>query len=255
MPALDLPNGTHLHYHVEGAGPALLALAPGGLFSRRELWAIREDGRPRGSVDPRQAFVDRFTVITVDQRNAGQSHAAITARDGWRDYAEDNLLLLDALGIERFHVLGACIGPSFALKIIDIAPARVLSAVLQQPIGRAEGNAHLRSESFAKWAAALSEQGRELNPQALSALEHNLFSGDFVYSVSRAFVQACRTPLLVLPGDDARHPREVALELARLAPKATLFEGWQTAAGQARYREVLEDFFNQQPIAQGQPHP
>ncbi|MBB3103339.1 hypothetical protein [Azomonas macrocytogenes] len=39
MPDLLLSNGTHLHYQCHGRGPALLALAPGGLHSRSELWA------------------------------------------------------------------------------------------------------------------------------------------------------------------------------------------------------------------------
>ncbi|WP_420826733.1 hypothetical protein [Azomonas macrocytogenes] len=60
--------------------------------------------------------------------------APITARDGWDNYAIDNLLLMDSLGIDHFHVLGACIGPSFALKLIELVPDRVSSAVLQQPI-------------------------------------------------------------------------------------------------------------------------
>lgn len=245
MPAIDLPNGTHLQYALCGAGPVLLALAPGGLHSRSELWQRREDGKPRAGVSPVQAFAHSHTVLTLDQRNAGRSAAPISASDGWEDYAQDHLLLLDALGIECCHIIGACIGPSFALKIIERAPERVLSAVLQQPIGKSDDNGALRSESFRVWAQGLVAQGRQLEPQVMQAFERNLFGSDFVYSVTRDFVRTCSTPLLVLPGNDARHPQAIGEEIAALAPNARLFADWQTVDGQARYAGTLKAFFDQ----------
>lgn len=241
MPSVHLANGTHLHYEISGQGPVLLAFAPGGLKSRSALWLRREDGRERGIIGPVEAFSRHFRVLTLDQRNAGQSRAPLNATDGWDAYADDHLLLLDALGIECCHVLGACIGPSFALKLIERAPDRVLSAVLQQPIGKSPDNAQLRREMFQTWAEGLEHP---VDPPLLDAIEHNLFGGDFVYSVSRDFVRHCQTPLLVLPGDDARHPRAVAEEIAALAPNAQVFADWQSSAGKARYIEVLQRFFN-----------
>lgn len=243
MATIDLPNGTHLHYQVTGEGHALLALAPGGLLSRSELWTHREDGRPRGLVDPVQAFSPRFKVITVDQRNTGGSHAPIIAHDTWDEYAHDNLQLLDALGVEQCHVLGACIGPSFALKMISLAPQRFLSAVLQQPIGKTAQNIELRRASFQTWADTLHVRNVFPAPDVLQAVEHNLFASDFVYSVGRDFVRTCTTPLLVLPGDDARHPRLISEEILALAPNAQAFDDWQTSAGQLRYAATLEQFF------------
>lgn len=241
MPSINLANGSHLQYEVSGQGPVLLAFAPGGLKSRSELWLRREDGRPRGIIGPVEAFAERFTVLTLDQRNAGQSRAPLSASDGWDAYADDHLLLLDALGIEHCHLLGACIGPSFALKLIERAPQRVVSAVLQQPIGKSPDNGALRREMFQAWGGSLDTP---VEQPVLASIEHNLFGGDFVYSVSRDFVRHCQTPLLVLPGDDARHPRAVAEEIAELAPNAKLFADWQTDAGKARYIDELQHFFN-----------
>ena len=243
MPAIDLPNGSHIQYEISGQGPVILALAPGGLHSRSELWARREDGQPRGIISPVDAFKSQYPVLTLDQRNAGQSSAPITANDGWQDYAQDHLLLLDALNIPRCHIIGACIGPSFALKIIELAPHRVLSAVLQQPIGSSDDNLLLRQASFRSWTDKLIAQGRQLDPLVLQAVERNLFGADFVYSVSRDFVRRCDAPLLVLPGNDARHPRAIGEEIAALAPNAELFSDWETPAGQTRYRQHLLAFF------------
>ncbi|HEY0285564.1 MAG TPA: hypothetical protein VGC62_00865, partial [Pseudomonas sp.] len=61
VPAIDLPNGSHIHYEISGHGPGILALAPGGLHSRSELWTRREDGRPRGIISPVEAFGEHCT--------------------------------------------------------------------------------------------------------------------------------------------------------------------------------------------------
>ena len=43
---------------------------------------------------------------------------------------------------------------------------------------------------------------------------------DFVFTVTRDFVRACQTPILVLPDDVPAHLYAVAMETVRLAPKA-----------------------------------
>src|SRR5262249_17231574 len=45
-------------------------------------------------------------------------------------------------------------------------------------------------------------------------------SADFVFTVTRDFVRACRTPVLILPDDIPAHPYAVAMEAAMLAPNA-----------------------------------
>jgi hypothetical protein len=45
-------------------------------------------------------------------------------------------------------------------------------------------------------------------------------NADFVFTVTRDFVRACQTPILVLPDDTPPHPYEVAMEVAHLAPNA-----------------------------------
>ena len=52
----------------------------------------------------------RFTVIGMDQRNAGHSRGTVRSTHGWHTYASDHLALMDHLGHRRFHVLGGCIG-------------------------------------------------------------------------------------------------------------------------------------------------
>ena len=45
---------------------------------------------------------------------------------------------------------------------------------------------------------------------------------DFLFTVTRDFVKACQTPVLVLPDDTAGHSLAVAIESAMLAPKGQL---------------------------------
>ena len=45
-------------------------------------------------------------------------------------------------------------------------------------------------------------------------------NADFVFTVTRDFVRACQTPILVLPDDVPPHPYAVAMESAMLAPNS-----------------------------------
>jgi pimeloyl-ACP methyl ester carboxylesterase len=164
----------------------------------------------------------------MDQRNAGASRGPVSAADGWHTYAEDQLALLDELGVDRCHVLGGCIGGAFALALIARAPERVRSAVLQQPIGFSGTNRAVFYELFDGWATELRQQRSDLEDDALSPFRERMYGGDFVFSVDRSVVSRCPVPLLVLRGNDVYHPAEVSEEIARIAPDAELVATWKT---------------------------
>ncbi|MEE4360821.1 MAG: alpha/beta fold hydrolase [Pseudomonadales bacterium] len=218
MPSFE-QGDLHLEYEIHGDGAPVLLFAPGGMRSARALWT-------RATFDPRDVLADRWRLIAMDQRNAGRSRAPVAADDGWHSYAADHLALLDHLGIERCHLLGMCIGGSFALRLIQSAPDRIASAVLLQPIG-AEGNRDAFREMFDGWARELVAERADVTADALEQLRANMFDGDFVFSVDRAFVAGCGVPLLVLRGDDLYHPASVSEEIVRLAPHASLIRDWK----------------------------
>ena len=85
--------------------------------------------------NPLAALTDDFQVIAMDQRNAGQSTAPISATDGWDTYTTDQLALMDHLGVDRFAVAGMCIGGPYITGLCMAAPERVAAAVILQPIG------------------------------------------------------------------------------------------------------------------------
>lgn len=214
-----------VYYEEHGSGFPLLLFAPGGMHSRAAFWGER----PEAWFDPRVELSNEFRVIAMDQRNAGASRAPVSPRDGWHTYVADALALLDHLGVGELAVMGGCIGVSFALGLCAAVPGRVRAAVLQNPIGAsADGHDHF-SGMFDKWSEELRSDRPEVDPGTVAALGKNLFSGDFVFSVSRDFVRGCAVPMLVLPGGDGMHPPAIAEEIARLAPHATLVDGWRPA--------------------------
>ena len=95
-----------LYYEEHGKGFPLLLIAPGGMRSAVSFW-------DKVAWNPIAELADHYRVIAMDQRNAGNSTAPIRATDSWSVYTEDQLALMDHLGIDRFHVAGMCIGGSY----------------------------------------------------------------------------------------------------------------------------------------------
>jgi pimeloyl-ACP methyl ester carboxylesterase len=209
-----------LHYREYGQGYPVLLLAPGGMRSNIEFWQ-------RTPYDPTVELASQFRLIAMDQRNAGKSVAPISASDGWHVYVEDQLRLLDHLGIERCHVLGNCIGGAFALALAEAAPERITAAVLQQPIGRSSENRETFDQMFDGWAEEQKQKHPSLAAAAWSAFRENMYAGDFVFAASRDAVARCAAPLLVLMGNDIYHPSAISREIAELAPQAELVERWK----------------------------
>src|SRR5947209_7181463 len=143
MPSFE-HHGATIYYEEFGQGFPILTFAPAGLQSVIDVW-----NRPSAPVNPTTAFAANFRVIAMDQRNAGgQSHAPITAQDGWHTYAADHIALLDHLRIDRCHLYGQGIGGSFILSPLNAQPQRTSSAGLAQPIGRVGATAPGRPARF-----------------------------------------------------------------------------------------------------------
>ena len=154
---------------------------------------------PTAVFNAMEAFKGDFRCITMDQRNAngGESTGPIPASDPWGAFADDQLGLMDHLGIQKFFYMGYCVGGPFGLKLIDRAPDRVVAAVLCQPVGhRPENPDVMYKPGRDVWAPELRARRRlEITTESIEAYRHNLYRvrPDFVYSVSREFVRSCQT--------------------------------------------------------------
>lgn len=210
-----------IYYEVQGSGFPILLIAPGGMRSSIDAWSRIA---PFNAIEE---FTSEFRVIAMDQRNSGRSFAPI-GDDDWSSYTDDQAALLDHLGVERCHVMGGCIGCSYALGLMDRLGGRITSAVLQNPIGLANGNRHVFFGMVQDWASELRGARPDVDEEKLGRLAGRMFGGDFVFSVSRDFVKSCPTPLLVLPGNDDFHPTATAREIAELGRKVEYVElGWR----------------------------
>ena len=104
----------HISYKEVGSGFPLLATPGGGLDSVMANW-------PSQVFNAMEEFKNDFRCITMDQRNAngGESSGPVQTDDPWGVFADDQLGLMDHLGIDKFFFIGYCIGGPFALKLIE----------------------------------------------------------------------------------------------------------------------------------------
>ena len=123
-------GNVRIRYQEAGSGFPLLCTPGGGLNSRIGDWQ-------NAVINAMDVFKNDFRCITMDQRNAtgGESTGPVPVDNPWDAFADDQLGLMDHLGIRQFVFFGNCIGGSFALKLMERAPDRIVAAVLSQPIG------------------------------------------------------------------------------------------------------------------------
>jgi len=237
MPTFE-HDGATIYYEEFGKGFPILTFAPAGLASTIAVWS-----QPMSPINPTTEFSANYRVIAMDQRNAGgKSRASITANDGWHSYASDHVALLDHLGIERCHLYGQCIGGSFIMSLLKAQPQRFASAVLAQPIGRVGPMKPGRPARFDAWAKNLPDHP-EATEQVLDAFYQNLYAPGFVFSVDRAFVSGCKTPCLVLAGNDEAHPYPISEETAKLLPNAEFIPEWKQGEPLAAAKVRVKEFF------------
>jgi len=209
-----------IYYEEAGSGFPLLLLPGGGLNS---TIAGLKSGNPFPAIDE---FKGEYRSITADLRNApsGQSTGPVEVDRPWESYADDQLGLMDHLGIDKFMVLGFCIGGPFIGSLLKRAPNRVAAAVMAQPVGwRPEMRDRKYQGAFwSGWPAQITAKRPEITMQTADQFVTKMFetNPDFLFTVTRDFMRSCQNPILVLPDDVPAHPYAVAMECAMLAPKA-----------------------------------
>jgi len=207
-----------LHYEDSGSGYPLLCIAGGGLNSA--LTSLHG-----GPFDPFKEFAGEFRCIAADLRNAipGQSTGPLDVDRPWDSHTDDQLALMDHLGINKFMVIGFCIGGPFIWNLLKRAPDRVVAAVPAQPVGfRPEMPNVLYDGSMSGWGPDLVKRRPDITPATIEKYVSNMYRkpADFVFTVTRDFVRQCQTPVLILPDDIPAHPYAVAMECVMLAPKS-----------------------------------
>ena len=211
-------GAVRIHYEEAGSGFPLLLIPGGGLSGTIANLAS-------AVFNPIEELKGEYRCIMADLRNApaGQSTGPLEVERPWDSYTDDQLGLMDHLGIDRFMVMGFCIGGPFVWNLLRRAPDRVVAAVLAQPSGsRPEARDLFYQNNMKTWGPALLAKRPEITMETVDKFLTRMYrtNPDFVFTVTRDFVRNCQTPVLILPDDIPAHPYAVAMETAMLAPKA-----------------------------------
>src|SRR5262249_7527950 len=120
-----------IHYTEVGSGFPLLLIPGGGLNSAHSSW------QTASPFNPMERYRDDFRCVCADLRNAnpGQSRGPLPIDRPWDAYSDDQLGLMDHLGIREFLVMGFCIGGPMIHNLIKRAPERIVAAAMMQPSG------------------------------------------------------------------------------------------------------------------------
>jgi pimeloyl-ACP methyl ester carboxylesterase len=208
-----------IHYEEFGSGFPLLLIAGGALNST--IAGLRN---PFNVIEE---FKGEYRCIAADLRNAnpGQSTGPLEIERPWDSHTDDQVGLMDHLGIDKFMVMGFCIGGPFTWNILERVPNRVVAAVIAQPVGfRPEMPTALYDNGMTTWAPDFVKRRSDITMEMAEKYLTKMYrtNPDFVLTVTRDFVRNCQTPVLVLPDDTAAHSYAVAIESAMLAPKGQM---------------------------------
>jgi pimeloyl-ACP methyl ester carboxylesterase len=248
-------NDVEIHYVEAGQGePVLLIMGLGG---DHLAWGYQL-----------QAFAERHRVVAYDNRGVGQSSAPDQPYT-IAGMADDARGLMDALGIERAHVVGVSMGGMIAQELALDHPERVRSLHLGCTLARPD--AYLRAlvgawrdlrvrvppesalRTIALWLFApatynerpdfveMVVQAGLANPYPQSLAGFLRQSEAVLAHDTRSRLAALRCPALVSVGaDDLLVPPRFARELAALIPGAALQV--VPAAGHAYFWERIDAF-------------
>jgi pimeloyl-ACP methyl ester carboxylesterase len=197
-------ESVRIAYQDVGSGFPLLLIAGGGLNSKMA-------GLATSPFNPIEEFKGEYRCIAADLRNAsgGQSSGPLEIDRPWDAYTDDHLGLMDHLGIDKFMVLGFCIGGPFIWNLLKRAPDRVVAAVPAQPVGfRPEMPTLSYNNGMTGWGPDLVKRRPEITMETVDKFLTKMFrtDADFVYTVKRDFVRNCQTPVLIRRTTSPRIP-------------------------------------------------
>lgn len=120
---------------------------------------------------------DALQLVALDLRGRGRSETTPRGTYGWDNHALDVLGVADALGFERFAVVGLSMGGSVAMRLAAVARARLEAVVLVDVAGRVD-----------RGVGPLIERSVDRLGRVYASVDH--------------YLEAVRTQGLVDPGSD-----------------------------------------------------
>ena len=212
-------GSVRIYYEDVGSGFPLLIIPGGGLNSSISSLNTAVP------FNPLERYRNDFRCISADLRNAdlGQSTGPLETDRPWDAYSDDQLGLMDHLGVREFLVMGFCIGGPMIHNLLRLAQDRVVAAAMMQPSGFSPEHPNIFYENNTeRWAPQLCEKRSDVTMAEVHDFLTNMYTdrADFVFTVSRDFVRSLQTPLLIAPDNVPAHPYEAAMEVAEIAPNS-----------------------------------
>ncbi len=162
MPKLNI-HDAELHYDDTGSGAETIVFIHGLMLASESYAAQRE------------AFRDRYRVITFDLRGQGQSDKTADRLD-LDSLAEDTIALVERLNLGKPHLVGFSMGSFIAMRVAARRPDLVRSLTLIGASADAEEASHLpryaRLIRFVRWFGP-----RWIAPQLMKILFGDTFLG------------------------------------------------------------------------------
>jgi pimeloyl-ACP methyl ester carboxylesterase len=153
-------DGVKIHYIDRGKGEPIVLLHGG--TSSLESWVLA------GVV----ANLEKdFRVIALDARGAGRSSKPHDPKQYGRQQALDVPRLLDALNLDRAHIVGFSLGASTVAQLLTLRPERFLTATQAAGAGRSPEAANdprieVEASEIAKGCISRSRLYRQAPPNA-----------------------------------------------------------------------------------------
>lgn len=116
MPSAQIGD-LEIAYDVTGSGEPVLMI--NGIGTPRAGWGMQVP-----------AFSEGHQVITLDNRDIGETGAGTIDSYSTDQFAHDAAGLLDHLGIERAHIVGASMGGCIAQAFAILYPERTRTATI-----------------------------------------------------------------------------------------------------------------------------
>src|ERR1039458_8168840 len=178
-------GAVRIYYEEAGSGLPLLVIPGGGLNST--IAGLKGSSSP---FNPMEEFEAEYRCIAADLRNAdgGQSSGPLEIDRPWDAFADDQLGVMDHLGIDKFMVLGFCIGGPFIWNLLKRAPDRIVAAVLAQPSGsRPEMRDLFYDTNMKGWGPELVKRRPDITMEMVDKFLTRMYgtNPDFVFTVTR----------------------------------------------------------------------
>uniref|UniRef100_A0A5Q5BH75 Alpha/beta hydrolase fold protein n=2 Tax=unclassified Mycobacterium TaxID=2642494 RepID=A0A5Q5BH75_MYCSS len=220
----------------------------GEIIGHGELVVMLHGGGPdHHSMRPlAHRLAHRYRVALPDIRGYGASVCRDPALHRWAQYVDDTIATVEALGATSAHLVGAGLGGTIALRACLRNPAMVRSAVIISAEAIEDDDDKAADtqlmDDFADRTRSTGLQSGwdlflpHLHPLIANLVREALPRSDAESAAAAAAIGHDRafttldelalisTPTLVIAGDDARHPSDLAHALANTLPQGRLSE-------------------------------